>query len=1512
MQKYDTEKVVGEGSFGKALLCRRKTDKKRCIIKQIALKKMSRKEAKQTEQESTLLARLQHPNIVSFWEAFHETSKGCFCIVMEYADGGDLSNYIKARKGKYMSESQLLQLFVQIALAMKHVHDRKILHRDLKPGNIFLTSTGMVKLGDFGIARVLRNTGELASTQIGTPYFMSPEQMENKKYSNKSDVWSLGCVLYEMACLKVPFDGGSMKQLIQNILTSNPAPVPSVFSRDLRELAKDMLAKNPRDRPSVNAILSRSVIRERITSFLNETLMHREFSHTILHGQDVLNENQMQANAQRAQVLAEANARLVGGAQGQQNSAAAAAAPPMYPRAAAPAPSPFNIGGGMPVPAPVNGVSPKVGARVPAVNAVPGVIGGLPLVRAASPRDNIRQSPRVPALQGPGPAAAQASPRINLSELERIRAEAKKNGLVLAGLRKQSPRAAVDGRGGLAPVQDLERIRREARDRVEAEKRALEREKAKQREVEKERARLKELEREKEKAREIERIKIKARIDEKERLEREQARIVEREKEKIRERERDDREQREREREKEKERERERERERVAKEKVERDRERDREIQALELARKKKAEAAIPGQRQPSLAAPSPSPSLALSPRAEEHIRKAAAERVLREGADKRAKQEEERVDRERRREEKLQQQRDRENGMLDSSDEDGGGGDSKRITGKAKHTPVVVHAVKQSNSDSNSNGSEGNKHLPPVDPSRREKPVEEKKADGAFLANLAHQMGALQSEVQQLRTPRRQGSAAGDLAAASAVDYNNKVKSPDGVEFALRKYIPNVELSPRDHKHQHHHPSNRGTDDHGDKGGKPVDPLIKRCYSNSTDNVIPILLIKCDSVAGWLENLHNQMGALQAQVEDMKVRSPRSPRPDVHGDLVVAGKQAQAQAQASHVPQSASRVAKQHGGGGGGSEDNKEKDILSRPRVPVAVSSSISPRLAQGQGQGQGHPSAVAADDAKGVNKDPKKVGKGKVGADKGHGKGQGQGKPKAKEPVKNVVRPKPVPKEAVDPAVLRAERKQNREQSRIELKNFLKQQRQQNNPIVKKSSRRSSSELDGRPAWVGVGEDVPIPSEKPPSPSRSPSDDLDAGSIADESRGSVAPDEDDDDDEMWEEDDPVEDGEGENDNIDDGDDNDWGDGDEFEADNGKEKEETNTPKDVDSSVAEEPLTALSQMETRRMGDMITRHGHGHGQPSGSEKTTQESDISTNGISFSSDELLDVANGPNKQQGNDNDDDDNMSFAPDEEEEELTEEAAMEYSKMLQQMQLLLEQGQKEAVMTGSGAGADNEEDDEFNEDDDDKLHMSAITEMDTEDDQSVIASGDGSGSGSGSGSRQRGAAGRYQSNDSPTDLSSSPDLEGQGQGQGGDVGRQPRSSRRGTPDDAAHPKLRSSESAPNKLETVSDPDASSEANGNSMTVCGLPMPLSRVESNVDRDDTYAARIEAIRVFLEEKLGVKRFVKAYRLLKSIQDQEEADDEDALLSKMEAILGTEGLQHLDVMFQLITIEEKFS
>jgi NIMA (never in mitosis gene a)-related kinase len=130
MENYNLVKVVGKGTYGKALLCERKVDLRKCIIKQIATLKLSRRELIATEQESMLLSKLQHPNIVAFWESFRTTDN--LCIVMEYADAGDLDQYLKTLKKRYLPESEVLRIFIQISLALKYIHDRKILHRDLK------------------------------------------------------------------------------------------------------------------------------------------------------------------------------------------------------------------------------------------------------------------------------------------------------------------------------------------------------------------------------------------------------------------------------------------------------------------------------------------------------------------------------------------------------------------------------------------------------------------------------------------------------------------------------------------------------------------------------------------------------------------------------------------------------------------------------------------------------------------------------------------------------------------------------------------------------------------------------------------------------------------------------------------------------------------------------------------------------------------------------------------------------------------------------------------------------------------------------------------------------------------------------------------------------------------------------------------------------------------------------------------------------------------------------------
>jgi NIMA (never in mitosis gene a)-related kinase len=130
MENFDIIKTVGEGTYGKAYLCKRKSDFKKCIIKQIVTIKLSRRERTATEQEASLLSKLQHPNVISFWESFK--SADAIYIVMEFADGGDLDQYLKARRGKYLTESEITRLFIQICLAIKYIHDRRILHRDLK------------------------------------------------------------------------------------------------------------------------------------------------------------------------------------------------------------------------------------------------------------------------------------------------------------------------------------------------------------------------------------------------------------------------------------------------------------------------------------------------------------------------------------------------------------------------------------------------------------------------------------------------------------------------------------------------------------------------------------------------------------------------------------------------------------------------------------------------------------------------------------------------------------------------------------------------------------------------------------------------------------------------------------------------------------------------------------------------------------------------------------------------------------------------------------------------------------------------------------------------------------------------------------------------------------------------------------------------------------------------------------------------------------------------------------
>ena len=279
---YKVIKLLGEGSFGRAYLCQKGENEPLCVIKQIIVEGMSEKEKEDVFNEANILEKLDHPNIIKLFEFFDsKVPKHTLNIVTEYADDGDLSEKIKAQNNKPFNESDILDYFTQICLALKHCHDKKIIHRDLKSGNVFLMKCGLVKLGDFGIAKGFKNTMDKAKTMVGTPYYLSPEILENKPYDAKSDIWSLGVLLYEMMTFKMPFNANSLPMLSVKIMRGNYPPPPAVYTKDLREIVSKCLTVIPSRRPSIQEILRMPIIQNRIRNFLDEIQYNKEFSKTI-------------------------------------------------------------------------------------------------------------------------------------------------------------------------------------------------------------------------------------------------------------------------------------------------------------------------------------------------------------------------------------------------------------------------------------------------------------------------------------------------------------------------------------------------------------------------------------------------------------------------------------------------------------------------------------------------------------------------------------------------------------------------------------------------------------------------------------------------------------------------------------------------------------------------------------------------------------------------------------------------------------------------------------------------------------------------------------------------------------------------------------------------------------------------------------------------------------------------------------------------------------------------------
>ena len=265
--KYEIIQEIGRGAF--SIVYKVKSRENNCIY---CLKKINTKKTKDKENEVKILSTLSHPNLIKCFYSFCDSEN--IYIIMDFCEFGDLFSLLQSVKKKkvFVNEDIIWNIAIQVLIGLKYLHSKKIIHRDIKLLNLFMTKDKKIKIGDMGMSTIVKED-ELINSRVGTPLYIAPELVKKEKYDYKIDIWSLGCSLYHLAKTNPPFNDENLIKLGNAIINEQPPNLPICYSDELYDFILRLMVKNKDHRPSAKEALD--LIPEKIKNkFYKINILH--------------------------------------------------------------------------------------------------------------------------------------------------------------------------------------------------------------------------------------------------------------------------------------------------------------------------------------------------------------------------------------------------------------------------------------------------------------------------------------------------------------------------------------------------------------------------------------------------------------------------------------------------------------------------------------------------------------------------------------------------------------------------------------------------------------------------------------------------------------------------------------------------------------------------------------------------------------------------------------------------------------------------------------------------------------------------------------------------------------------------------------------------------------------------------------------------------------------------------------------------------------------------------------